>query len=292
MYEDVLIATDGSGVATTAAEQGLEIAADLDASVHVVSVAEESPGTRRDDVRERRTADARLYVDELAAMAKRRGVTVETAVRHGAPSREILAYADGVDVDLLVLGTHGRRTAQRLLLGSVAMAVIRESTRPVLTLNPSVRDVPREVEEVAVATDGRPGSSAAVSQAIGLAGAYDADLRAVAVVDDTRTRSGVVLEEFERAAEAATKAAAVRASDCGIGVVRSVLRGRPAEELVAYADAHGVDLLVLGTESRSGLKRLVVGSVSQRVVSAAPTPVVTVRTLEDASNAHSHSAER
>ena len=283
MYEDVLIATDGSGVATIAAEQGLSIAADLEATVHVLSVVEVPRGSRRADGHDRRRDDARLYVEELAAEARDRGVPVETAVRDGDPVREVLAYADDVDVDLLVLGTRGRRDVERLLLGSVALAVIRDSTRPVLTVNPSVDAVSRRIDEIAVATDGRPGSSAAISQAIGLAEAYDAELRAVSVVDDSRTRAEAALEGFEQAADAATKAVAVRAADRGVGTVRSVVRGRPADELLAYADAHGVDLLVLGAEGRSGLERLVVGGVSQRVVSAAPTPVLTVRALEDVS---------
>ena len=277
MYEDVLIATDGSGVATTAAEQGISIAADLDATVHVVSVVDVARGERRRAVRDRRRADARVYVRELADEAEDHGVAVETTVREGDPAREILTYAADVAGDLVVVGTRGRSNVERLLVGSVALEVIRESMRPVLTLSPSVRDVPRRVDEIAVATDGRPGSRAAVSQAIALADAYDAQLRAVSVFDDSRSRLESVVEEFERVATAATKDVAVRAADRGVGTVRSVIRGHPSQELLAYVDAHDVDLLVMGAESRSGLERLVVGSVSQRVVSASPTPVLTAR---------------
>ncbi|WIV68361.1 universal stress protein [Natrialbaceae archaeon AArc-T1-2] len=278
MYDDVLLATDGSTIAATAAEQGLAIAGRFGSDVHVLSVVDDRG---RNAVREPMRARCRRSVEDLAVEATDRNLAVETTVREGSPTREILAYADDRDVDLLVVGTRGRSGLGRLSLGSTALGVIRAARRPVLSAGPDVWDVSDPLEKILVATDGRPGVDAAVDQAIGLADAYDATVRVLSVADETRARSETAREAFERAAEKATNEVAVRAADRGVGVVQAVERGRPSAEILAYAEAHAVDLLVMGTEGRSTLERVVVGSVSQRVVSDAPVPVMTVRTVDD-----------
>lgn len=279
MYDDVLIATDGSTVAATAADQGLALAARLGARVHVLSVVDDRG---RGDVETAMRDRCRRAVDDIAAEATDRGIPVETALGQGPPTREILAHAEDRNVDLLVVGTRGRSGVRRLALGSTAVGVIRTARRPVLSAGPDVWTVPETIEEILVATDGRPGVDAALEQAIGLADAVDATVRALSVVDETRLRSAAALEAVERAAENATAEVATRAADRGVETIQAVERGRPGREILAYAEAHAVDLVVVGTEGRSDLAELVVGSVAQRVVSEAPMPVVTVRALEDA----------
>ena len=277
MYDDLLIATDGSELASRAATQGIAIAAAVDARVHVMAVAEVregSPGA------EQERENCRQFVDAVVAEALDRGVPADAAVRDGRPHDEILAAADERDVDLLVLGTHGRTGLRRWLLGSVAIGVIRASRLPVLSVGRSVSVVPRDVDRVLVAADGRQQVDAPVREAIALAETVDATLYALSVVDDVHSSLPVVLEAFENAAEETTADVERRATDRGVDVVTAVERGVPHEVIVDYARDRDVDLLVLGTESRSGLDRLAMGSVSQRVVGSAPAPVLTVRQTE------------
>ncbi len=281
MYETILVATDGSDVATAAAGQGLAMAADLDATIHVLSVADVRDDDAWNGVREQWRADCREYVDDVAADAADRGVPVETEIREGKPTLEILDCADEHDVDLIVMGTHGRTGLQRLLLGSVAISVIRDAGRPVLTVGSTVRDGPRRFDDVVVATDGRPGVGAAVDAGVALAEAYDATVHALSVVDDTHSHIDVVREEFERIADRSTREVAVRAADRGVGTVRAIEYGRPSDEIISYARDHDADVVVMGTESRTGLERFVLGSASQRVVSGASVPVLTVRATAD-----------
>ncbi len=272
MYEDVLVATDGSDVATTAAAQGIAIADAVGATVHVVSVV----AARSDTDRSRHEA----FVESVANDAADAGCSVETAVREGRPSREILAHADEEAVDLLVMGTHGRTGIRQTLLGSVALEVIRQARLPVLTVSADASDVPREVDDVLVATDGWSGSVAATEQALALADAFDARLHALYAVDVSPELDDV-LESFEEHGKQTTMDVVDRARERGIEATRTVERGEPHETILAYADEEDVDLLVLGTESKSTIERLVIGSVSQRVVPNATTPVLTVRTLEE-----------
>jgi nucleotide-binding universal stress UspA family protein len=277
MYANILIATDGSDAATTAANQGLAIAEELDTTVNVLSVADVRDGARWKPVQDLLQSNCQEYVDAIARTAMDRGIPVQTAVREGRPHQEILAYAQECGADLLVLGTHGRTGVRRWLLGSVVTSVIRESRRPVLTVNVITGDIPRRFDKILIATDGRSGASTAIDYGIALAEAYDATVHAVYAVDDTISRLSAVLEEFERVGTQATTDVAVRAAGHGVDVVRSLERGIPHRAIIDYATDHYIDLIVVGTEGRTGLDRLAFGSVSQRVVSISSVPVLTVR---------------
>ncbi|MDG5761223.1 universal stress protein [Natronococcus sp. A-GB1] len=275
MYGEILVATDGSDIATTAADRGLEIADRLEATVHVVSVVD-----RADADDESAHERHREYVERVERDCHDRGLTVETSVRSGRPSRELLAYADEYDVELIVMGTHGRTGLARWLMGSVAIAVVREARCPVLTVNANVADPPRKIDDVLIATDGRPGVEAAVDRGLELAAAYGSRVHALSVVNDVHSHTSIVLEALEEVGERSTSAIADRASERGLETERAIERGVPNREIVAYADERDVDLVVVGTESRSGLDRVVAGSVSQRVIGTASVPVLSVRTID------------
>ncbi|MFC6764745.1 universal stress protein [Natrinema soli] len=279
MYQEILIATDGSELASVAAEQGLAVAEQLGANVHVLSIIDD--GSHSGGVRDHRRDDFREAVERVADSAAERDVVAETAVRNGRPHREILAYADEHTVDLLVLGTHGRTGVRRWILGSVATSVLRESRRPVLTVSTTATDIPRRFDDVLVATDERHGADGAIDHGIALAEAYGATIHALYVVDDTVSRLPAVLEEFERQGSRATATVETRAATRGLDTIRAIERGVPHSEIVEYADARSIDLLVVGTEGRTGLDRLAFGSVSQRVVGSASVPVLTVRSVEE-----------
>ena len=276
MYDDVLIATDGSDVATNAATAGITLAATLEADVHVVSVVES--GLRREESRrERHERDAR----EIADRAQDAGCRAEAVVRSGRPASELLSYADDADVDLIVVGTQGRTGLRQALLGSVALEVIRDARRPILTVGPDtsweVDDEP--IGDVCLATDGAPGAAAATEHTLSMADACDARLHAlyaVAVSSDATE----IREAFAEYGEKMTSEVVDRATDRGLEATRTVEHGAATDVVLEYTDDADVDLLVMGTESKSNVERLVLGSVSQRVVPNANVPVMTVRTLE------------
>ncbi len=137
MYEHILVPTDGSTGSTAAAELAIDLARQYDATIHALFVVDTTSlpadvtATYVDEALEGVGEDATAAVVERAAEAG-----VETAppeIAYGAPHREILEYADEHDVDLIAMGTRGRRGLDRLLIGSVAEKVVRLSTVPVLT---------------------------------------------------------------------------------------------------------------------------------------------------------------
>jgi len=138
MYERILLPTDGSKATDAAVERALDLAATYDAELHVIyvvdtaavptEVAADSILESLEEAGERVVAD----VEERAADA---GVeTVVAAVEYGTPHRVIREYADDNDVDLIVMGTHGRTGLDRYLLGSVTEKVVRTADVPVLTV--------------------------------------------------------------------------------------------------------------------------------------------------------------
>jgi nucleotide-binding universal stress UspA family protein len=141
-------------------------------------------------------------------------------------------------------------------------------------------------ETIVLATDGSDCARAAGEHALELAATYDATLHALYVVDATdlglTTPSEVDVEEIRdslrAAGQRAVDAVAETATDAGIDGVGEVRVGIPHEEILAYADEVDAGLLVLGTHGRVGLRRYLLGSVAERVVRLADSPVLTVHT--------------
>jgi nucleotide-binding universal stress UspA family protein len=136
----ILIATDGSPASAEAVEFGLELVAEHDAEaifVHVVPTAYIIPmggfGTTGALPRELTESD-RAPLEDAAALAAEHGVQATKTLLRGDPVEEIVAYADSLDVDLIVIGSRGHGALASALLGSVSHGVLRDSRRPVLVV--------------------------------------------------------------------------------------------------------------------------------------------------------------
>ena len=138
-------------------------------------------------------------------------------------------------------------------------------------------------EKALIPTDGSDGTPRAVEHAIRLVRMSGGTLHVLHVVDtevlplDPHSRS--LYDELETAGRVSAEAICDRASEVGVHAVSTVRRGAPSEEILDYADANGVDLIVMGTHGRTGLRRALLGSTTERVVRLSDVPVLTVRTL-------------
>lgn len=137
-YEHVLVPTDGSDGAAAAVGPAAEIAATCGARLHAVSVVDAramATGIRPDLVLDELRARAREAVDDVVQTAGQRGVEhTRTDVQKGVPYRSLQSYIDEFGIDLVVMGTHGRRGIDRYLLGSVAERLVRTAPAPVMTV--------------------------------------------------------------------------------------------------------------------------------------------------------------
>jgi len=139
----VLVPTDFSDASESALRYGKSMAEAFGASLHVVHVMEDllahawaaevyvsSMPQLRDEIER----ESRQRLAALLAEAERKKFRAETALLAGNPFLEIIRYAKAHDVDLIVMGTHGRGPIAHMLLGSVAEKVVRKSPCPVLTV--------------------------------------------------------------------------------------------------------------------------------------------------------------
>ena len=139
MYDRILVPTDGSeGNALTIAE-AIDLAQLTGAAIHGLYVIDtrdystlpESKWIALEEELQSVGDNALRSIQEAATDA---GLEVNTSVTRGIPHREILSYADETDIDLIIMGTHGRTGLNRFLIGSVTENVLRSATVPVLVI--------------------------------------------------------------------------------------------------------------------------------------------------------------
>jgi nucleotide-binding universal stress UspA family protein len=290
MYDTILVPTDGSGGAEAAAGHALNLAAAFGSRIHVLSVVDErtGEGVPRTDWKRNRDRDgpleehARDAVGALEETVVGAGVECRTAVQHGSPHEEILAYAGDHGVDVVAMGTHGRTGLSRLLLGSVTERIVRTSDVPVLS---SRRQPDGDTyDRILVPTDGSDTASAAVDHALGLAEQFGATVHAVAVIDTSALAGAFdggpvvddVVADVTEGCERAVAGVADRCADRGVAAVTAVEQGTPYRVLADYVDEAGIDIVAMGTHGRRGVGRYLLGSVTERVVRTSDVPVLSV----------------
>ncbi|HEX6679341.1 MAG TPA: universal stress protein [Gaiellaceae bacterium] len=152
--EKILIATDGSDSAHEALEFGLELADEQGAwayLVHVTPIVDVMPYSNFGFIAPAlpHEFDHRDYepLQKAVELAEEKGIQIETKLLKGKPADEIVAYADSIGADLIVVGSRGHGALTNALIGSVSRGVLRESRRPVLI----VRGAPVAASSAAVA---------------------------------------------------------------------------------------------------------------------------------------------
>ncbi len=209
---------------------------------------------------------AQERLDVWQAAAAKEGVTLTPRLRTGPSAYEgILEEAGDIQPDLIIMGRHGYTGLTRLLMGSVTARVIGHSPCHVLV-------VPREAalsfERLLVASDGSVFSEAAWTQALSLAQAMGSTLVGVSVA--ASNQEATAAQDAVRSLEAA-------ATKEGIALDTMIPVGRPEDGIVNAAAFKQASLIIVGSHGRTGLKRLLMGSVAERVIGLAKCPVLVVK---------------
>jgi len=233
----------------------------------------------------------RRQVEDLLTDPLVEGLEVEPVIVEGEPAHEIANAVRDYDIDLVTVVTHGRRGLSRALWGSTAEEIIAEAPCPVLTIRPPQHDFVehrgRQTEialnRILLATNFRPSSIAATQVARELAGASNAELRAVYVIGDYFEQISVLFPEGGRSALSRMRAEVEErmqefAAEGGDDVSTHIAEGRPYAEIVRLAAETDADLIVIGTSVHASLfgGAPALGSEIERVVRNAPCPVLCV----------------
>jgi nucleotide-binding universal stress UspA family protein len=237
---------------------------------------------------------ARARLDQLVADSAREGLKIRrTSIERGRPSDVVVDVAKRGNYDLLAIATHGRTGFGRVLLGSVAERIVRHAPCPVLSAKPPTPSAPSAPKRVLVPVDYSSYSRSALEYAGFLAKALGAELDVVHVWDRPsyvsedvaiQDRAGrrlsltdMIRENAEHEMVDFLKVApfAAAAAESELPKHR-LLSGEPVSTLLAEVEKGSHDLVVVGTQGRTGLKHLLLGSVAERLVRLSPVPVVTV----------------
>lgn len=205
---------------------------------------------------------------------------VDIRLREGQVVSGILAEADDMGADLIVMGTHGRSGFERLALGSVTEKVLRKATCPVLAVpGEHVGPVPLAIRRVLCPTDFSPASDQAVTYGRFMALTSGAALWISTVIDwpfgDTHGSDAVsqLRQSIEAEAQSNLDAAAAPG---GPPTETYVLSGTPWKAITTFARENKVGLIVIGVSGRGAVDRALLGSTTHHVVRDAPCPVLTV----------------
>jgi nucleotide-binding universal stress UspA family protein len=226
-------------------------------------------------------AEESAYDRAERVLARFPEVPRRAVVRHGVVWNEIADLIAHNDIDLLVIGTHGRTGFRKAVLGSVAEECIRHVTCPVLTVGPHVAAAPSgevQLKRVFYATDFSPQSLAPLPLVFSLAHEYAAEVDMLHVVDaDERTvqESNFLLAELEDRLRSVLPANAEWSHPPRF----ECLFGNPADLIVERATMLNADLIALGVRSlqHTFLSTHLPFAVAHKVICTAPCPVLTVR---------------
>ncbi len=258
---------------------------DYDARTHLTSVDEEALLIR---LRER--ANARLSALSSEARAGLDLVYDLAEGRHAAPA--IVEHAHRRQMDLIVLGTHGRRGLRHLLLGSVAEEVLRRAPCPALVVHGQDVDPSASIDHVVAPVDFSEHASVALAHAKHLAALYEARLTVLYVAEEhmvpffsdtgipTFTLMKIDPDIVAKAGEALLQLDE-RTEGPEVPTSYEVRSGQPPTEVIDFAREAEADFIVMATRGLAGVQRGMIGSVTERVVRAAPCPVWTVHPVAE-----------
>ena len=288
----ILLATDGSEEANLAAE----IAAGTDSELYVVTVLQKSATVhpyyevRFPEAAERYLRQAREEIqkvlDEQVERIRKSGAEVAGAhLKTGGPVREIVALAEDMGAGLIVVGSRGLGGVRRALMGSVSASVVRHAHCPVLVVREEALVSPTRI---LLATDGSEDARLAADVALELAARLDSELHLTYVEPmperhpaPARFRVDLppgFVAGVEQEAEAKLADQVGRIGEGRGEVARAHARvGSPSAEIVALAEELEAGLVVVGSRGLGGVRRALMGSVSDAVVRQAHCPVLVVR---------------
>ncbi len=317
MERQILVPLDGSTLAEAVLPHATQLAQVTASNLHLLrvvipptvtpSLAWPMPApinTERWVEAERSTAQT--YLDNIAAMLAKEGITARTTVLEGDPATSIIAFAqENANVREIAMASHGRSGFNRWIMGSVAERVLTSTPVPLLVVRAvehagavELKQPRREFkvespyQTILVPLDGSDFAEQALGLARLIADHYHATMILVAVVppldDVALAEAGVVpLWQVNNQQTARTYAAEYLSStanelaEAGLQVRTRWIDGDPAETITAIANEEHVDLIVMSTHGRSGISRLWLGSVTTRVIRRAEQPILVVRAQEE-----------
>ncbi|MEP7227781.1 MAG: universal stress protein [Gemmatimonadales bacterium] len=300
-FRSVLVPLDGSPLAEQAIPLALEIARAARSKVRLVFVHQSPPPPFYEESAELYVAidlatrkAGRGYLRKLTApLRERSGLPISAVVIDGSVPQALAKYVQDSRADLVAMTTHGRGGVRGAWLGSVADHLVRSLDVPVIVTRAregaGSLPPPPKIREILVPLDGSPLAEAALAPAAAVARLFDAELVLVQVVPplsprnlfpDTLTAGydTEIIALGRKGAQGYLEGLSEDLRERGIRVKTTVVVGHSVgEALINLAHPERIDLVAIATHGRSGVRRLILGSVADKLIRAAGPPVLVVR---------------
>ncbi len=268
-WESLLVCTDGSDEGGNAVTQALALGQACGSKVYALQLVEIVPEFEAvaPDLRVCLEEELRRQKALTASEAALKEVQLDYRVLHSvSPFAAIVAEADQIQPGLILMGRYGRTALLHLAMGSVTARVIGLSSVNVLVVP---QGAALSFKRLLIASDGSPYSDAALTEAIAMASRASSELLGVVVARE----EGEIPEAQEIVHRMLTAANREGVSFQGFSP-----QGLAADDgVIQVALENHVDLIIMGSHGRTGFKKLLMGSVTERVISQTPCPVLVVK---------------
>ncbi len=285
--EKLLLATDGSPFSEGAIREAIRLAKKCSSRLSAISVIETNPEyeTIAPQLLEKAEKTAREHLESVKAQAKKEGVDCSTSILEGEDSYNYISdEAAKNKISLIIMGRRGKTGLMRLVMGSTTARVIGHAPCNVLVV-PRAAQV--EFKNILVAIDGSRYATMAASEAIGIAKKNNGKLIVLAVVPSesmqpmdivhSQMPRDVIAEKELKEAEKNAKAVKEAARKEGVAVEAFIMGGKPSDAIVQTAKEKNADIIMLGSHGKTGIDKLLMGSVAERVIVLASCAVLVVK---------------
>jgi hypothetical protein len=270
-FEKILVASDNSPFSADAVKVAIAMCAKAGAHLYPFAMVLTNPEyeTLAPLLVQKATEDARAHLDAIVVDAGRQGVHCTLLIRAGdSPHQEITAAADELNADLIVMGQQGRRGLARMMVGAATVRVIGAAKCSVLTV-PVGAAMWRN--RILLCTDGSRFSDAAAVSAAKIAHCCAAPVTVVSALVPSHSE-----QRQQEGREAVTRTVAQLKQE-GVDVEGVALPGEADDVIIKLAEENKADLIVVGTHGRTGFGKVLLGSVSERVIGKAKCAVLLVK---------------
>lgn len=296
MFNQILVPLDGSLMAESAVPAAAFLAEKLSARVTLMHVIEKNAPNAvhgQPHLNDVKAADA--YLKTLSQKSFPEGVVVDCHVHEAAVedvAKSIVSHADELNIDLVIMCSHGRGKALHLFLGSIAQSVITLDSLPVLITHPDERGEASafSCQNIMVPLDNNPEHAQALPYSKELASACGAAIHLTTVIPRLTSLSGNMtvtgrmlpgttsrLLELEfKDAEEYLQNLLKSLIDEEFTASAHVLRGDPAKTIVEVATRARIDLIFLATHGKAGMKAFWAGSVTNKICSLSKVPLLLI----------------
>jgi hypothetical protein len=266
--EKLLFATDRSAYSEGALEEALSFAGLCSSRLYVISILETNPEyeTIGANYFEKEEAEVLKYLSSIKEKAAQKGIFCET-ILHSSMDASVAIVDEAVakNVDMIVLGRHGRKGLLKALMGEVVPKVVVQAPCKVLVVPKAARI---EYRNILVATDGSGHSIAAVEEAINIAKRCGSRILALSSI-----RSNDELDKAKKNVNAVLDAA----KKDGVEAEGLTPTGRSYDVIVETAGGRGVDLIIMGIPVKTVIDKMFTGSATEKVIGNAGCSVLVVK---------------